>query len=165
MAHYTFLFLLVCYIIITLFLEMFKCHPPASQYSLIRIGQVENSVKCLHFTIIGISLSAVHVTFDFALLSVPLIILYKIKMDLGKKIRLAILFSVGSVSCIASVMRHYVQHRAVNRPDLTCEFRTGNSVSSTLGGTDNCHQGRSPNVHLGPWSTSSSLSLLLPYPF
>ena len=85
MAHYIFLFLLVCYIVITLFLEMFKCHPAASHYSLIKIGKVENSVQCLHFSIIGISLSAVHVAFDFALLSVPLIILYKIKNGPGEE--------------------------------------------------------------------------------
>lgn len=124
MAHYTFLFLLVCYIVITLFLEIFKCRPAASHYSLMRIGQVENSVKCLPFYVLGIGLSSVHVAFDFALLSVPLIILYKIKMDLSKKIRLAFLFSVGSVSCMASAMRHHVQYQAILRPDLTCEFRT-----------------------------------------
>ena len=130
MAHYTFLFLLICYIIITLFLEMFKCHPAASHYSLIRIGQVENSVQCLQFSDIGIALSAVHVAFDFALLSVPLIILYKIKMNLAKKIRLAILFSIGSVSCIASAMRHHVQQQAAYRPDLTCEFKASERGSN-----------------------------------
>ena len=124
-AHYTFLFLLVCYIVITLFLEMFKCRPAASHYSLIRIGQVENSVQCLPFYDLAVALSSVHVAFDLALLSVPLIILYKIKMDLAKKIRLGILFSVGSVSCMASGMRHHVQFQAILRPDLTCECRPG----------------------------------------
>lgn len=123
-AHYTFLFLLVCYIIATLFLEMFKCHPAASHYSLIRVGQVADRMRCWHSNDIAIGLSSVHVAFDFALLSVPLIVLYKIKMDVAKKIRLAVLFSVGSVSCIASVMRHWVQVKALYRPDMTCEFRT-----------------------------------------
>lgn len=132
MAHYIFLFLLVCYIIITLFLEMFKCHPAASQYSLIRTGQVANRVQCWDCDDVAIGLSAVHVAFDFALLSVPLIILYKIKMDLAKKIRLAVLFSVGSVSCIASVMRHYSQYQTRYRPDLTCEFK--------IGGIRMCHR-------------------------
>ena len=135
MAHYTMLFLLVVYTITVLFLEIFKCSPPASQFSMIRVGQVEDRLKCLSFNKVGISLSAVHVTFDFALLSVPLIILYKIKMDRSKKIRLAILFSVGLMSCIASAMRHHVQVRAQGRPDLTCESSLLGypSASPTLG--------------------------------
>lgn len=88
-------------------------------------------------------------------------------MDLGKKIRLAILFSVGLVSCIASAMRHHVQHQAALRPDLTCESRTGGiwvQRRCLWWLTAFVHQGRSPNVHHGPWSISSSPLLLLLYP-
>lgn len=120
-AHYTFLFLLVCYIIIALFVEIFKCIPPGAHYSMIRFGEGVKPLRCLDWENVGIAFSSIHVTFDFALLSVPLIILYKIKMDRSKKIRLAFLFSVGAVSCIASAMRHHVQKEAQGRPDLTCE--------------------------------------------
>ena len=68
---------------------------------------------------VGIALSVVHIALDFALLSVPLIVLWKIKMSTAKKLRIGFLFSVGAVSCIGSVMRQLTQyHRSA---DFTCQ--------------------------------------------
>lgn len=119
-AHNVFLVLLVCYIVIALFVSLFECSPATSQYSLIRLGKIAKPAKCLNFNTIGIVLSSFHVVFDFALLSVPLIILYKINMNLSKKIRLAFLFSIGSISCIGSALRQHYQGQ--NHADYLCEY-------------------------------------------
>lgn len=108
-AHNIFLFLLVTYILVALFVSIFGCSPRNAHYSLIEFGRVDRPVKCLNPNTIGITLSTFHVVFDFALLSVPLIILYKINMNLSKKLRLAFLFSVGSMSCIGSALRQHYQ--------------------------------------------------------
>ncbi len=120
-AHYTFLSLLLAYIVVSVFLQIFKCNPPAKQYSMITFGQVRGPITCMNRHTVGITLSALHVAFDFALLAVPLIVLYHVQLSWSKKLRLGLLFSIGSVSCIASVMRHRVQVKANRQPDLTCE--------------------------------------------
>lgn len=118
-AHYVFLILLVCYITIALLVSLFECSPATSQYSLIKLGKLDKPAKCVDFNTIGITLSSFHVVFDFALLSVPLIVLYKINMNMSKKIRLAFLFSVGSISCIGSALRQHYQGQ--NHADYLCE--------------------------------------------
>ena len=68
---------------------------------------------------VGIALSIVHIAFDFVLLSVPLIVLWKIKMSAAKKLRVSFLFSVGAISCVGSVMRQIAQYRVF--ADTTCQ--------------------------------------------
>ena len=109
--HNTLLALLVCYVLVATFLNLFQCRPATTNYSLIEIGQLPNKPTCLDESTLGISLSIAHIIFDFALLSVPIIVLIKVQMDAAKKFRLAILFSIGSVSCIGSVMRQILVSR------------------------------------------------------
>ena len=56
---------------------------------------------------------------DFALLSVPLIVLWKVRMGWGTKLRLYFVFSIGAMSCIGSVMRQIEQKRLSS--DVLCE--------------------------------------------
>ena len=116
-AHFTFLTLVSIYIVIAFFLNLLECHPPYTvQYSLISFGKAPVIPTCLAFNPLGISLSVIHIIFQFSLLTVPLVILYVIKMSLWKKIRLGFLFSVGSVACIGAVMRQVLQKQ--NNPDM-----------------------------------------------
>lgn len=117
-AHNVFLCLLVVYIITAFFLNLFTCVPALSQYGLIRYGALASAPKCMDANAIGISLSIIHIAFDFMLLSVPLIVLWKIKMSVAKKARIGFLFSVGAISCIGSVMRQFSQFHY--SADLTC---------------------------------------------
>ena len=57
---------------------------------------------------------------DFALLSVPITLLIQLKMELGKKIRLGFLFSIGTVSSVGSIMRQVYQKGS--KEDLTYAF-------------------------------------------
>lgn len=46
---------------------------------------------------------------------------------------------------------------------MSSELGDSECIIERLAMTNNLHQGRSPNVHHGPWSTSSSHLSLLPY--
>ncbi|MCJ1465364.1 hypothetical protein MMC07_003982 [Pseudocyphellaria aurata] len=104
-AHNVFLVLVVSYTILALFINIFQCKPAGSQYDLIEFGRIVNPTKCLDEKILNNFFIICHVIFDFALLSVPLIVLYKIKMNTSRKIRIGFLFSIGSISCLGSAMR------------------------------------------------------------
>ena len=119
-AHNIFLVLIVGYILSATFSTIFACRPFVG-FSLIKAGQLAEAPKCLNQNTFGTALSALHSTFDFALLTVPLITLYQIQMSMPKKLRLMFLFSIGSASCIGSVMRSVIQKQA--DPDITWASR------------------------------------------
>ncbi|KAM0799547.1 hypothetical protein BDR22DRAFT_778823, partial [Usnea florida] len=124
LAHYGFLSLVVIYMIFALFMELFQCTGPAElKFSLIARGSHPEASKCLDGNKLGYSLSIVHSTMDFALLTVPLIILYQMQMSTRKKIKLGFLFSIGALSCIGSVMRQVVQTRIIDEIDFPWSYR------------------------------------------
>lgn len=57
---------------------------------------------------------------DFILLAVPMILLFRMHMELSKKIRLGFLFSVGTISSVGSIMRQVYQKGS--KEDLTYAF-------------------------------------------
>ncbi|KAF6217939.1 hypothetical protein HO133_006351 [Letharia lupina] len=123
-AHYVFLALIVGFMITALFTELFQCTGPVDlKFSLIALGRHPTGNKCLNGNKLGYGLAIIHSTFDFALLTVPLIVLYQMRMSTGKKIRLGFLFSIGSLSCIGSVMRQVVQARTYTDFDFSWTFR------------------------------------------
>ena len=123
-AHYVFLALIVGFIITALFTEIFQCTGPVDlKFSLIALGRHPTGHKCLDGNELGYGLAIIHSTFDFALLTVPLIVLYQMRMSTGKKIRLGFLFSIGALSCIGSVMRQVVQTRTLNDLDFPWTFQ------------------------------------------
>lgn len=111
-AHYVFFALVVAFMITALFTELFQCAGPVDlKFSLVALGRHPTGTKCLNGNELGYGLAIIHSACDFALLTVPLIILYQMKLSTGKKVRLGFLFSIGSLSCIGSVMRQVVQAR------------------------------------------------------
>lgn len=97
-VHNTLLCLLVCYIIITISINVSICVPRPKNLEALHIGKMKAPPRWMKSEAIVPAFSAIHIVFDFALLSVPLIVLYQMKMSLSKKIRLCFLFSIGSVS-------------------------------------------------------------------
>lgn len=123
-AHYVFLALVVAFMITALFSEVFQCTGPVDlKFSPLALGRHPTNHKCLDGNKLGYGLAIIHSTFDFALLMVPLVILYQMRMSTGKKIRLGFLFSIGAVSCIGSVMRQIVQARIINDMDFAWSFQ------------------------------------------
>ena len=114
-----FLFLLCAYIIVALFWNIFQCNPPYAGWDAIRIGKESRSFKCTSDTIVGSTLSVIHVIMDFGLLAVPIIVLWKVKMGWMTKARLYFVFSIGAMSCIGSIMRQ-IEQENLQFADILC---------------------------------------------
>lgn len=118
-AHNTFLALMITYTLSALFVNALQCKDGV-QYDLIKYGKGGGGDgKCIHQATVQNVFIISHVVFDFCLLSVPLIILYKMKTNISKKVRLAFLFSIGSISCIGSAMR--LKTKVDANSDKTCK--------------------------------------------
>lgn len=123
-AHYVFLALIVGFMITALFTELFQCTGPVSlKFSLVALGRHPTGNKCLNGNKLGYGLAIIHSTFDFALLTVPLIVLYQMRMSTGTKLRLGFLFSIGALSCIGSVMRQVVQAQTYTNFDFPWTYQ------------------------------------------
>ncbi|KAF7508622.1 hypothetical protein GJ744_009014 [Endocarpon pusillum] len=108
-AHWTFFALLVIYILCALFMTVFQCNPQEASFDLIAAGKLNSPKKCLSENQIGISLSTIHVVMDFCLLSVPIIVLWKVQMSWSAKFRFFVIFFIGAMSSIGSVLRQITQ--------------------------------------------------------
>ena len=126
-AHNIFLGLLVSYLLVVVFTNIFFCNPARVHFSMVAYGSNPTPPVCMNGKVLPVFLSVMHILFDFALLSVPLTVLWKIQMSTSKKIKLCLLFSVGSVSCIGSVMRQVIQTNF--KPDFTCKCHISESYA------------------------------------
>ena len=123
-VHYVFIALILGFMITALFAELFQCTGPVDlKFSLAALGRHPTGRKCLDGNKLGYGLAIIHSTFDFVLLTVPLIILYQMNISTGTKLRLCFLFSIGSLSYIGSVLRQVVQARIYNDPDFPWAFQ------------------------------------------
>lgn len=110
---------MIAYTLSALFVNALQC-PDGIQYDLIKFGKGgSGDPKCIEQSIVQDVFIIAHVVFDFCLLSVPLIILFKMKTNTSKKVRLAFLFSIGSISCLGSAMR--LRTKVDANPDRTCK--------------------------------------------
>ncbi|CAG8955920.1 hypothetical protein HYFRA_00008773 [Hymenoscyphus fraxineus] len=103
---------LVAYILLALFWCIFQCNPPYAGWNIIRVAkEVKHKPQCISDNVVGSGLSVIHALMDFGLLSVPLIILWKVQMNWMTKARLFFVFSIGGMSAIGSVVRQVEQER------------------------------------------------------
>lgn len=89
-------------------LNAFQCQPVAAEYSFKAIAQVADArtIKCLDSDKISLATRSLHIITDWLLIPVPLIIIWRMQMQLSKKLRLMSVFVVGLISSIASMMRN-----------------------------------------------------------
>ncbi|THZ80272.1 hypothetical protein D6C84_07554 [Aureobasidium pullulans] len=109
LANDFFLFLLVGYTLLALFWSCFQCSPAPAMWDKIHSGQLARPAKCWSTLVVANALSIIHVVMDFVLLLTPIVVLWKVRLNKGTKIRLFIVFSMGSLSCVASVLRELAQ--------------------------------------------------------
>lgn len=182
-VHWTFFALLVIYTLCALFMTVFQCSPQHAHFDLIAAGKLNSPKKCLSENQVGISLSTIHVAMDFCLLSVPIIVLWKVQMPWSTKIRFFVVFAIGAMSCIGSVLRQLEQ--ANLKTDILCDSpspslttkkaRNANGVFSTrqlcrplqmgLSGFDlRSHRRQSSGIgrHHSPLSQGFLQDLLIP---
>ena len=68
---------------------------------------------------IGLATRYVHIVTDWLFLPVPLIVIFKLQMPLGKKFRLILVFCVGFISSLASIIRNILTVRLESRLNIT----------------------------------------------
>ncbi|KAL3424966.1 hypothetical protein PVAG01_04247 [Phlyctema vagabunda] len=115
-----FLALLFVYILVSLFWTIFQCKPAYGGWDPIRIGKEGKKAVCQSDNIVGSALSVIHVIMDFGLLAVPVIVLWKVKMGFRTKARLYLVFTIGGMSVIGSIIRQIEQGRL--KSDVTFTF-------------------------------------------
>lgn len=119
---------MITYTLSALFVNALQCKD-GIQYDFIKVGKGGGrDGKCINQALVQDVFIIAHVVFDFCLLSVPLIILFKIKTTTSKKIRLAFLFSIGSISCVGSAMR--LKTKVDSNPDRTCKCLQARTLKS-----------------------------------
>lgn len=118
-ANDAFLFLLVGYTLLALFWSCFQCSPAPAMWDKIYSGKLATPATCWSTLIVANALSVLHVIMDFVLLLTPMIVLWKVQLNRKTKIRLFIVFSVGGLSCVASVLRELAQ-KSISK-DITCK--------------------------------------------
>ena len=117
-THRIFFAVISTYLLIAIFATTFQCNPPEAARNLIVYGQNADHVKCLSVNTLGVILSALHIAFDWILLSIPMTFVFQLSIPHARKLRAAIPLSVGLMSCVGSVLRLYKQLHPPE--DLTC---------------------------------------------
>lgn len=100
-----FLFTLTIYILLAIFWFCFSCYPARSQWDRLYAGQLDEPPTCIDTLLQGEVLNIVHVVQGVVLLSSPVIILWKVKMEIKKKMRLFIMWTVGLLVVLFGLMR------------------------------------------------------------
>lgn len=121
-AHWTYFTILACLMPICVLLNIFSCSPIATSFTLQSIGNMTDprKIKCLDRSAISLATRTVHIVTDWLLLPVPLIIIWRLQMPLRKKVRLMLVFCIGLVSSIASIVRNVLSQRVAI--DITCKY-------------------------------------------
>lgn len=107
--HWTFFAALVLYFLTVIFMFMFQCKPPGGNFNLIEAGHRDKTTVCMSDALVTAILSGLHALMDLMLLAIPITVLWKVKMNFNAKLRLYVLFSIGSMSLIGSIMRQTAQ--------------------------------------------------------
>ena len=117
-THRVFFVVISVYLLVAIFATTFQCNPPEAPRNLIVYGQNAGHVKCLSINTLGVTLSALHVAFDWMLLSIPMMFIFRLSIPRARKFRAAVPLSVGVMSCVGSILRLYKQMHPPE--DLTC---------------------------------------------
>lgn len=104
-----FLALLAVYVLVSAFLLGFQCNPPAAGFSPLESGKLAQPATCVDFVSMVVPLSITHVIMDFCLLVPPLFVLWRVRLPRATKVRLSVVFSTGTISCVGSVLRQIKQ--------------------------------------------------------
>ena len=93
--------------------------PPTIKYSLLSLGALSHPPKCLNSTILYTIYGIIHSISSVALLIISILFLQCLRMSHGTKLRLFILFLLGLISCVASILRPIFQNQDRNNADIT----------------------------------------------
>ena len=129
-THWVYLGVIITCMLISIFSVIFTCLPVPAHYNLIAlaIAGEDHSLHCLDQNKLQLALRALHIATDLALLAIPLIVLRQLQLPLRKKVQMGLLFSVGVMTCVASIMRNVVAGQS--QVDVSCKSKESESRSS-----------------------------------
>lgn len=104
-AHWTFFGLLIAFTITAFFLNVFQTVPASANFDYIAAGKLHKVPKYLSDFDLALSLGIVHAFMDFCLLAVPIIVVWKVQMTWLIKSRFLVVFAIGFITCISSILR------------------------------------------------------------
>lgn len=96
-----------------------KCKPFAGAFDLIAAGKATVPMKCNDVVKAGKTRVYFNVILDFALLTTPIIVLWKVQVPIEKKARVIALFGLGIIPCVASIMTVIIGTKLTS--DHTCK--------------------------------------------
>ncbi|GJC91240.1 integral membrane protein [Colletotrichum higginsianum] len=105
----------VAYMILAIFFNVFACDPPAIQWDLALRGRLEPMPTCIDLGVQAKILSGIHVAQGLMLLFIPIVILWKVRMQTAKKVRLFAIWTIGGVTVLGGLLRQL-------RPTMTNDF-------------------------------------------
>lgn len=101
-----FLATLIVYILLAIFWSVFSCadHPTAS-FSIRYAGTLASPAICGNVYARAWTMSVIHVVQQVVLLASPIVILWTVRMDLFKKVRLFTIWIAGALSVLGGLLR------------------------------------------------------------
>ncbi|KAI9752735.1 MAG: hypothetical protein M1815_000302 [Lichina confinis] len=122
MAHNVFLLVLVTLLLTALGLNTLGCRPVGINFNLKKLHAHPDS-SCPPALKVARALLISHILTDCALLCVPLIVVYRLQMSTLGKLRLTMVFGLGALATVATIMRLVTAHRSL--PDRTYDWSVG----------------------------------------
>ncbi|TLD13737.1 uncharacterized protein PgNI_02770 [Pyricularia grisea] len=117
-----FIALLIIYMVVAVLWNVLVCNPTRALWHVEYAGSLRTPAKCGNVSLMAKVLTYVHVFQGVTLLITPVVILWKIPMDLAKKIRLFVIWWSGAVTVTGGLL----QQLSPSRPngDVFYEYTT-----------------------------------------
>ena len=131
-VNWTFFTTCAIYTLVAFFLNVFQCNPAGGSFDLFILARSGSPPTCVGVAHMNTILRAINITLDYCLLAVPVIVLWKAQMSWKMKGRLFVMFSVGGLACVGSVMTLVSKFRL--KSDALCKFapRTMSTLSDPI---------------------------------
>ncbi|KAI9800063.1 MAG: hypothetical protein M1825_004245 [Sarcosagium campestre] len=103
--HRVLLFILVGFLLFCIFGNIFLCRPVRASFDAVWRAQNVDRVKCLNSSKFQGAVSYTHVGLDIILWSIPIVIIAQTKIRKAIKIRLLLLFCLGTIPVLCALLR------------------------------------------------------------
>ncbi|EQB48066.1 hypothetical protein CGLO_12762 [Colletotrichum gloeosporioides Cg-14] len=100
-----FLGTLVAFVLASVFWNIFLCNPPRAVWDREYAGSLATAATCGNQFLAAKVLSVIHVVQSVLLLATPIIILWRVRIDTGKKVRLFIIWAAGGLTVAGGLLQ------------------------------------------------------------
>ncbi|OLN92066.1 hypothetical protein CCHL11_01309 [Colletotrichum chlorophyti] len=114
-----FLGTVVAYLLVSIFWPIFICSPPRAVWDREFVGSLAEPPACGDSFLSAKVLSIIHVVQSILLLITPIIILWKVRIDRSKKIRLFVIWAAGGLTVTGGLLQ---QIQPFTSPDIFWDY-------------------------------------------